>query len=84
VPTPGPQTARAETPRGVVLGPREARPGPVCAGVVRPVLPGVEGELLVVCRELPREERERGQGQDAVCETQGARVGRGDQRRSGD
>jgi hypothetical protein len=84
VPTPGPQTARAETPRGVVLSPREARPGPVCAGVIRPVLPRVEGELLVVCCELPREKRERCQGQDAVCETKGARVGHGDQRRSGD
>ncbi len=53
VPTPGP-----ETTCGVILGPHEARAGPVRAGVVRPMLPRVEGELLVVCSELPREERE--------------------------
>ena len=84
MPTPGPQTARAETSRGVVLGPREARAGPVRAGIVRPVFPRVEGKLLVVRGELPGEERERGQGQDAVCGRQGARVRRGDHHGGGD
>jgi len=84
VPTPGPETTRAETARGIVLGPREARAGPVRAGVVRPVLPRVEGELLVVRGELPREERERDESQDAICGRQGARVRRGDQYGGGD
>jgi hypothetical protein len=66
MPTPSPQTARAETSRRVVLGPREARAGPVRAGIVRTVLPCMEGELLVVRGELPREKRERAQRQDAI------------------
>ena len=57
--TPRPQTARAETPRGVVLGPREARTGPLRGRFIRPVFPRVERELLVVCCEFEREERER-------------------------
>ena len=84
MPTPGPQAARAETAGGVGLGPREACAGPVRAGVVRPVFPRVEGELLVVRGELPREERERRESQDDVCGRQRARVGRGNQRRCGD
>ncbi len=59
--TPRPQSARAETACGVVLGPRETCTGPVRARFVRPVFPGVERELLIVCCEFEREERERGQ-----------------------
>ena len=83
VSAPGPQTARAKPAGGVVLGPREACAGPVRARVVRPVFPRVERELLVVRGELEREKREGDEGQDAVREPQGARVGRGDQRGSG-
>lgn len=84
VPTPGPEAAGAETAGGVGLGPREACAGPVRAGVVRPVFPRVEGELLVVRGELPCEECERGESQDDVCGRQRARVCRGDQDGCGD
>ena len=57
--TPRPQTARAETARGVVLGPRETCTEPVLARVVRAVFPCVERELLVVCYGFEREKRER-------------------------
>lgn len=56
--TPRPQTARAETARGVILCPRETCTGPVRARVVRAVLPCVERELLVVCCGFEREKRE--------------------------
>lgn len=84
VATPGPEAARAETAGGVGLGPGEACAGPVSAGVVRPALPRVEGELLVVRGELPREERERDEGQDDVRGRQRARVRRGDHGGCGD
>ena len=58
--TPRPQTTRAKTARGVILGPRETCARPVRARVVRPVFPCVERELLVVCYEFEREKRERG------------------------
>ena len=54
------------------------------AGIVRPLLPCVESELLIIRRELPGEQCECCEGQDAVCERQGSRVGRGDQRWGGD
>jgi hypothetical protein len=56
----------------------------VLARGVRPVLPRVEGVLLVVRGELPRKERERGEGENAVCVCQRGWVRRGDQRGSGD
>jgi hypothetical protein len=62
---PRPQTARAETARGVLLGPREACTGPLRARVVRPggpVFPCVERKLLVVSYEFERKERESSQG----------------------
>ena len=59
--TPGPQTAGAETARGVVLGPRETRTGPLRARVVLPVFPRVECELLVVRYGFEHEKGERGQ-----------------------
>ena len=83
VSAPGPKTAGAKPTRNVVLGPCEARAWPVRTCVVRPVLPCVERELLVVRCELPREKRERGQCQDAIYERQGSRVGRCDQRGGG-
>lgn len=83
VSAPGPQTARAKPARGVGLDPREACARPVVAGAVRSVFPRVERELLVVRGELEREKRERDESQDAVREGQGARVGRCDQRGSG-
>jgi len=58
---------RAETVGGVGLGPRKACAGPVRAGIVRPVFPCVEGELLVVCSELPHEGRKRHESQDDIC-----------------
>ena len=66
VPAPGPQTARAETTGGVVLGPREAGAQPVLARVVRPVFPSVVRVLLVVRGEFEYEERERDESQDAI------------------
>lgn len=59
VPAPGPQTSRAETTGGVVLGPREAGSRPVRARVVRPVFPRVVRVLLVVRGEFEYEKRER-------------------------
>jgi hypothetical protein len=59
--TPRPQTARAETARGVVLGPRKTCTGPVRARIVLPVFPCVESELLVVCYKFERDKRERRQ-----------------------
>jgi len=59
--TPRPQTARAETSHGVILGPRETCTGPVRACVILPVFPCVKRELLIICHEFEREERERGQ-----------------------
>jgi hypothetical protein len=84
VPTPRPQTARAKPASGVILGPCETCTRPVSAWVVRPVLPRVEGELLVVRSELPREKSECSQCQDAICERQRSGVGRGDERGGGD
>jgi hypothetical protein len=83
VPAPRPQPARTEATGGVVRGPREACAGPVCTSVVRLVLPGVIGELLVVRGELPSEKREHGEREDAVGKCQWRRVRRGDQRRGG-
>jgi hypothetical protein len=64
--TPRPQTARAETARGVILGPRETCTGPVRARIVLPVFPCVERELLVVCYGFERDKRERGQRKDDI------------------
>jgi hypothetical protein len=57
--TPRPQTTRAETARGVTLGPRETCTGPLRAHIVLPMFPRVECELLVVCYEFERDKRER-------------------------
>ena len=59
--TPRPQPARAETARGIILGPRKTCTGPMRTHIVRPVFPCVEREVLVVCYEFEHEKRERGQ-----------------------
>ena len=48
-----------------------------------PVLPRVIGKLLVVCGELPRENRKRSERKDTVGGRQRRRVRSGDQRRGG-
>ena len=62
-----PETAGAKAAGGVVLGPGEARAGPVFVWGVFTVFPGVVGELLVVCDGLVDDECEGCQEEGGVC-----------------
>jgi len=53
VPAQGPQAMHAQIMEGVGLGPHKARAGPVCADIVCPMLPCVEGKEFT-CKEWER------------------------------
>jgi len=53
VPAQGPQAVHAQIMGGVGLGPCKARAGLVCADIICPILPCVEGEEFT-CKEWER------------------------------